>query len=817
MISRLKIQSKLLLINTVCTLVVFTCAGLFWLLTSYWQGQENFEQRINSQAILVSSNVLAAVLFEDQDSARNILSALSSDAAIYSASISIPGETLAAITFRPASESTDFSLLAFFFDHHHLRPFEQPIVDDGNALGQLAVIAHDGELHKAFGNSALSILLLTIFSILLGGYLANRIQRLVTQPLKSLSGTARQVMVSKNYGLRGERFYDDEVGELTDDFNAMLDIIERRDQELETQVTERTRQLEQRNTQLLQQVHARRKSEQSRRESEQRFKQAFFKAPIGMALVDAEGRIFLRNQLFNQLLDVGLDEELELKGIKVADDFDVLETHFNQLKHRQVDSCEFEIDCEVNDGETLSAIVSMASVVDDEQFFRYAVLQMQDVTEARKLSEKLRYQADHDALTGLPNRRLMRQSLQQLIDGKSPEQGEQHTLCMLDLDRFKAVNDACGHAAGDELLIQVSELLLEHVHSDDLVARLGGDEFAILLYNCNVQQAQVITEKVRLAIEQVEFNWSGVPFRIGVSIGVAPIMDSDTDISELLQRADVACFAAKNAGRNRVYTVEHGDIGVAHRQGEMRWAQRLHEALEHQHFALFIQKVMPLQQPDRAERIEVLLRLRNQDDGSFIPPSEFLPAAERYGLCSKIDSWVMENLIQYLQHSQLLEDDHSYWINLSGQSLGDDQFLDYLEQTIRDLELTPGKLNFEITETALIRDISGVSNAMRRLKELGCRFALDDFGTGLSSFDYLKNLPVDCIKIDGMFVRDILKDEVDLTFVKSIIDIAKVMDIKTIAEHVETSDIAEKLTELGADYAQGYVYGAPKELEHLQS
>ncbi|MFV0278951.1 MAG: putative bifunctional diguanylate cyclase/phosphodiesterase, partial [Parahaliea sp.] len=376
-------------------------------------------------------------------------------------------------------------------------------------------------------------------------------------------------------------------------------------------------------------------------------------------------------------------------------------------------------------------------------------------------------------------------------------------------DQFKIVNDTCGHAAGDELLQMVADLLTGIVGEANLVTRLGGDEFAVLLRNCDIRSARILAERMREHIARLEFHWEERLFRIGASVGGIMIDHETADVSWLMKQADAACYTAKDGGRNRVHIFEGEDLATQRRQGEIRWAQRLQEALENDEFVLFSQPILPLKKACGHARYEVLLRLQHRSNNSLITPDVFLPAAERYGLSKKIDRWVVSNLVSRLK-AGVLEANHShYWVNLSGISLSDASFMDFLEQTIARASLPRGCVNFEITETAVISNLEAMTRYMQRMNDLGCAFALDDFGTGVSSFGYLKNLPVEFLKIDGMFVRDILDDPVDQIFVKSVIDIAQVMGIQTIAEFVESHAIAQRLAELGADYGQGYALGRP--------
>ncbi len=564
--------------------------------------------------------------------------------------------------------------------------------------------------------------------------------------------------------------------------------------------------LEQQNKELAFQITEREKSEQAHRESEEKFEQAFMNAPIGMALVNAKKEIFLHNRALNRILEPETLKALFLEDlIGPAFEQEVC-ANFEQLTAGEINWFQREVECYSKQEDVLNAILSFSAVKNESDAFMYAVLQLQDVTESKKLAAKLEHQAKHDALTGLANRRVLKQSINAIIAQKG---NKSHALCLLDLDQFKIVNDTCGHAAGDELLRQLGQLLMAKSKKDDLIVRLGGDEFGVILYDCKKQELSERAEDMRRIIEQWEFNWSGQTFRVGVSIGAVIITEHDLSYSSLMQQADSACFIAKDMGRNQVYITDgEEDKKINLRQGEMRWVQRIHRALENNDFTLFAQPVVDLHDKSRENRFEVLLRLRNIESGELIPPGAFIPAAERYGLSVKIDRWVVTALIDMLKRNDINRQ-NNYWVNLSGISLGDSNFLSFLEKSIKKSGLRPGVINFEITETAVMQNIGLAKSVMSRLIKLGSRFALDDFGSGVSSFGYLKQLPVDVIKMDGMFVRDILSDEVDLIFIKSIIDIAKVMGIKTVAEFVESDEIKTKLIEMGADYGQGFALGRP--------
>lgn len=427
-------------------------------------------------------------------------------------------------------------------------------------------------------------------------------------------------------------------------------------------------------------------------------------------------------------------------------------------------------------------------------------------------NQQLAYQATFDELTGLYNRRHFQVQLKQVWD-ESAQSDVGAVLMYLDLDQFKIVNDTCGHGAGDQLLGQISRLIQNKIRADDTIARLGGDEFGIILKNCPPPRALRIAEAVRGTVEAFQFLWDGQIFRIGVSIGVVPIDVHRGDMEEWMKVADAACYAAKEAGRNQVHLVSDDSGETARNRGEMRWVHRLHQAMDNDLFAIYEQKILSLDNCDELDRVEILLRMRDPESRKLIPPGAFLPAAERYGLSVKLDEWVVNNLIRSLfMHNEIKAQGRRYWINLSGLSIGDPRFCESLTKLVADANLPRGMMNFEITESAVIRNIAEASRLIDMLSEMGCEFALDDFGTGLSSFGYLKKLKVNYLKIDGMFIRDIVQDQTDRIFVKSIIDIAHTLNMRTVAEFVEDDEILAIVKSLGADYAQGFGIHRPEML-----
>ena len=438
------------------------------------------------------------------------------------------------------------------------------------------------------------------------------------------------------------------------------------------------------------------------------------------------------------------------------------------------------------------------------------VLVFHDVTLTLQLTRELTHQASHDSLTGIPNRREFERRLGELL-AQPRAVGTTHVLCYLDLDQFKVVNDTCGHVAGDELLRQVTALLREHLRKSDLLARLGGDEFGVIFHDCPVGKAGEMAEGMREAIQAFRFAWEGKSFAIGVSIGLVPVAPADRDMARLLSAADAACYAAKEAGRNRVHVYRQDDDRLLERHGQMQWVARLHRALDEDRLRLFVQPLVPLAVGGTVH-YEILVRL--EEDGRLIGPGSFIPAAERYNLMPQIDRWVFRNVLAWVGDTcrKLGRVDGTWCVNLSGTSLNDERLLDEIRSGLAQAGLPPGTLCLEITESSAVANLSRVVGFIGEVKALGCSFALDDFGSGLSSFAYLKTLPVDYLKIDGSFIRDIARDPTSRAMVEAINTIGHTMRLETVAEFVENEAILQVLREIGVDYAQGYHTGIPRPL-----
>ena len=446
-----------------------------------------------------------------------------------------------------------------------------------------------------------------------------------------------------------------------------------------------------------------------------------------------------------------------------------------------------------------------------------AVMVFHDIGKESQLVRQLSYQASHDALTGLINRQEFENRLVSVIADSKQNPTHTHALLYIDLDQFKVVNDTFGHTAGDELLRQVMEVIQGSIRSADTLARLGGDEFGILLERCPEDRALEIAEAIRATIEKNRFAWQDTFTNVRCSIGMYMVTHESPDAASVMSSADVACYSAKDMGRNQIHLYRDNDASVRHE--EMKWVSRITSAVEENRLELFYQPIIGISKDNTQSRghYELLLRMRDEN-GDIVNPNQFIPAAERYNLMSTLDRWVIhEALSQLADKTPDAEQAHfTLAINLSGTSLSDDRFLEYVIGELKRQKLPDGAICFEITETAAISNLARVIHFMQTLKKLGCKFSLDDFGSGLSSFTYLKNLPVDFLKIDGQFIRNVADDNVDESMVKAINQVGNAMGIETIAERVETKEVLDKLSSLGIQFAQGYYIARPTSVKTFQ-
>jgi len=438
---------------------------------------------------------------------------------------------------------------------------------------------------------------------------------------------------------------------------------------------------------------------------------------------------------------------------------------------------------------------------------------LEDQVEER--TKELQNLAVHDKITGLYNRYEFEKRLTSLLKYSS-RASDQSVMCYIDLDQFKIVNDTSGHVAGDELLKQISFLMQISADENDIVARLGGDEFGILFVGNTMHEAYEKAEAILSAIKKYRFSWKQKIFVVGASMGLVPITRSCCSIIDVISAADTACYEAKEEGRNRIHIASKNDEKLQAKRGEMQWLSRLTKALEDEEFILYIQPIVPLlHKEDTIKHYEVLIRMKDKDS-NIILPMAFIPAAERYGLMQKIDRWVIRNLFKKYSKLKTTKDICcTFSINLSGNSLADKTLSAYIEALFKTYDIEPESICFEVTETAAVANMDTAIEFIKRMRELGCKTSLDDFGSGLSSFAYLKNIPVDYLKIDGVFVNDLDKDEINRAMVKSINEVSHIMGIQTICEYVETKEVKDILEEMDVDFAQGHYYAEAKSIEIL--
>ena len=550
-------------------------------------------------------------------------------------------------------------------------------------------------------------------------------------------------------------------------------------------------------------------------ESEERYQGLYDDAPDMYFTVTADGTILSVNQFGADYLGFSKQELIgsSVQTLAHPDDQAMISAHMAQVFNEGVKESQLEFRKIKKDGGVLWVHERIRLFESGETGQRELRIVCRDITEAHALSEELSYQASHDPLTGLVNRRELENRLERVLRAAQKNCSE-HALCYMDLDQFKVINDTCGHIAGDELLRQLGELLPGAVRRRDTLARLGGDEFALLMEHCTIDQAKRVAGILRSTVEEFRFTWEDKTFNIGASIGLVPINSESRSVGDVLSAADTACYMAKDQGRNRIYLYDTASIELARRHGEMEWVAHIGQALEEDRFELWHQEIRGGEPDLDPEGVyyELLLRMKDAD-GKLVFPGAFLPAAERYNLSGRIDRWVVSQAFAWLNaNPRHLGELHLCSINLSGLSLTDADFHRFVLKQFEEIGIPGKKICFEVTETAAITNLTSATRFISAVKRLGCQVALDDFGSGISSFAYLKHLAVDSLKIDGVFVKDIVEDPIDFAMVKSINEIGQVMGKKTVAEFVESEAVLQKIMEIGVDFVQGYGIGRPARL-----
>ncbi len=673
---------------------------------------------------------------------------------------------------------------------------------DSSFHKQFSLIAYYPDLKVQVIAERKDMLLTIVGLIFIFGLLLQSILRhMLTRPFRKLLDSA-QKFARGDTSVRFDESTSDEFGFLSRFINKALDAIGQQQREVHRALA-RAKQ-----------------SELALFKEKELAEVTLFSITDAVITTDDKARINFMNPVAETLL--GWDKQ-EAKGRLICEIFQLVDEENCRaienplerlLSNKQI--VEQKVDTALKDrnGNLISVELSVAPMKSQDDQVIGGVIVFQDISESRRMSRQLSWQASHDELTELFNRRVFEKRLEELLNDAWDEDNE-HVLCYLDLDQFKVVNDTFGHMAGDELLRQLSIELSNSIRESDLLARLGGDEFGILLENCELQQAEKLAETIRKNIKNYRFVWEKRVFEVGVSIGVVAINKTSKKVSDILSAADLACYAAKDSGRNRIHVYKPTDEELAKRHSEMHYVMRINNALKEDAFILFKQPVVSLFDKEKLSmHWEVLVRMKN-DQGDMVTPDAFIPAAERYNLMSKIDRMVIEKTFAAMSQGEFFRKGYEHrvvGINLSGDSLND-RFLEYIQQQAKKYKIKFNELCLEITETIAIANLSTANHFMDELKILGCQFALDDFGSGLSSFGYLKHLPVDFLKIDGSFVKDIASDDIDRAMVESINQIGHTMGLRTIAEWVEDKETLLELKKMGVDYSQGFYTGKPEPLQ----
>ncbi len=545
---------------------------------------------------------------------------------------------------------------------------------------------------------------------------------------------------------------------------------------------------------------------------------------IGDAVIttNVNGKIEYMNQVAEELTAWSLNDAKNLAVQKV---FRIEDLDTGEPIHDVVKSCLYDgisinksiLSLVSKNGNDKDIESSISPILNTSGKAEGVVIVFHDETQRRQLENTIKHQAAHDPLTNLLNRDAFDIELSDHVYD-AINNTKHHVLCYLDLDRFKLINDTAGHIAGDQCLIQITSLIQSCIRGDDVLSRLGGDEFGLILKHCSHEATLKITNKITNTISDMVFRWDDCDYSLGVCIGINPLDKNTADAADAIRKADLACYTAKDHGENQIYVYEEEDSELIRRQEETYWATRISEAIDNDRLKLYAQPIVPLKDKDpMKQHMEILVRLLDENN-NIIPPNAFIPAAERYKLMHLVDRNVIYKTFSFIhKYSDLDEKITHYSINLSGNTIDDKNIVNYIKETAEEFEINTKHICFEVTETAAIKNLQKAKTLIKKLKSYGFKFALDDFGSGLSSFQYLKSLPVDYLKIDGSFVSDMVNNNVDHAMVAAINEVGHIMGIETIAEYVENDQIVKKLRELKVDYAQGYGIEQPKPIKEALS
>jgi len=780
------IQTKLLFTLLFSSISGLLLTGLLLLVFEVSAFKQNAWDDLTAMANIVANRSTAALLFDDPDLGRENLIPLNQLSDVYLACIYDTNRKVFAAykvsVYQPEACPDHYSPKPSYFNGTLLH-ISVPISLENESLGTVSI---DANLRTSFMDKIKSLGLL--FCVLVGStivifFLTTPLLTLITTPLRKLLATVNKITQDRDFSQRATKQHNDELGKLVDAFNDMVATVEQQNQAL-----------------IIAKNH---------------YRALYDDNPAMIFNLSIDGEILSVNHFGAQQLNLS-SEALQNRSIFdfiYPDDLAMVKQMLNDclLSPQTVHKQETRKIC--RDGRIIW-VREMARLIENADHQSNFLLVCEDVTETRLLSEQIAYQASHDALTGLVNRSQFDIYIQQAVDNVQTKQ-QTDVLCYLDLDQFKVVNDTCGHLAGDELLRQLGHLLKLQIRRGDILGRLGGDEFGILMHHCSLDDAYQACTKLKTVIQDFQFGWEDRSYSVGVSIGLAPINHCCSNAVDVLKEADAACYAAKEHGRNRVHIFRPDDEELALRQGEMQWVEKIRQGIELNQFVLYGQLIVPIEKKGEGLHFETLIRYRDEN-GRIVPPGAFLSAAERYNIASLLDKWVIEHLFDWLaHHPDFLTQLSVCSVNLSGLSMSDETMMDFIDKMFEQYAIPTHKICFEVTETAAIDNLTYAMEFIQHWRQRGCSFSLDDFGSGLSSFAYLKNLPVDYLKIDGLFVKDILDDPVDLAMVKSINEVGHVMSKKTIAEFVENQQILDLLNTLGVDYAQGYGLAKPVPLDEL--
>ena len=785
-IADLSIKKKLLLTLIFPGVIALLFAGLFLIVLEISDFQKKTSSDISTLATIIGNRSTAALLFHDKDLAKENLGVLNALPDVQSACLYDAHDAVFAQLWKNSqqefkcppsieNEKTRFESVNLFV--------VQSILVDEEKQGSVYIQA---DLTPSYWRKIqfIGLLFLVLMGIsILTFFLSAPLIKLISSPVKKLVDTVKAISNTKDYSIRAVKVNNDELGVLVDAFNGLIGTVEAQNQTL---------------------IRAK-----------DRYLALYNDNPTMLFDLSESGIILSVNHTSAEALGMSVKElqDCPIFHFIYPNDLPAMQALVEDCLASPLSVHKQELRQVGFDGRIIW-VRATARLVENENQQNSLLLVCEDVTRTHDLSEKITYQSQHDSLTGLANRSDFDRRVNELV-ALAHLDNSVHALCYLDLDQFKVVNDTCGHIAGDELLRQLGDLLRKNIRRHDFVARLGGDEFGILMYNCSLDEALQASDKIRFMIRNFQFFWENKSYSIGVSIGVSSISAASGNAEDPLTEADAACYAAKDRGRNRVHVSRPDDEELALRHGEMQWVSKIQEGLEQNRFSLYGQPIVPIAINEQGMHFETLVRYRN-DQGHIIPPGAFLPAAERYNLAPALDRLVIGNLFEWIAKKPGFLDNLSVCsVNLSGVSLSDETMLAFISEHFKMWAIPTHKICFEITETAAIANLSYATKFIHHLKERGCLFSLDDFGSGLSSFAYLKNLPVDYLKIDGLFVKDIVDDKVDFGMVKAINEVGHIMGKKTIAEFVENEQIFNLLKELGVDYAQGYGLSEPVPLDKL--